>query len=88
MKYADDKDDGGDKKDSYMRAPCSKRKLTELDVRTLTDPHWNIINTTPFAHLKDLSTFSIHPVILEILLRYWHQEGSSESLKLGSCGSF
>lgn len=34
----DDKDDGGDKKDSYMRAPCSKRKLTELDVRPFDRP--------------------------------------------------
>lgn len=88
MKYADDEDDGGDKKDSYMRAPSSKRKLTDLDVLPFTELHCNIINTTAFAHLKDLSSFSMHPVLLKTLLRCWHQEGSSESFKLGSCGSF
>ena len=58
VKYADDEDDGGEKKDSNMQAPCSKRKLVELDVLPLTDTHWNIINATPFAHLKGLSTLN------------------------------
>lgn len=80
-KFEDDKE--GEKKETHMRAPCTTKKLNDLEELELIIVHEEIIKKTPSTVFKDLIKFNMHSVLLEILLLHWYREGNNGNFKLG-----